>query len=899
MPCASSLDRRFPVQRISDERWRAATAANLAADHLAGYDLWVRAFIDSRPEWDQFAAFLSGSHPDELAGFVAQQRTSSLAFLVMMLTGACNADCPICFTDRRAKRGETTPAQRDTVLHQAAELGAEYVYVPGEGEPTIDRGWWQFLESCRDAGLQALVFTNGLIFSEPGTSRKYWGCEPAEAVDRLVDFPVSLYVKMWSTQPSLVGQMMRIEPGKYHFTDYDGECVPTGMVHLLERLPRERLGIEVVVERRNADEVVERIVPFAERNGLSQIIEVIQHNGRTLGNASYDPTDDQVRAVTEMLSPTSCSLATCKAVVTARGYLSPRIAILENQLPRPPRHVGDDELWTLLHSTDYLVQRRYERGCLCETEAVALAQAQHQLAGPTSIVPPSLVTEQSAADSQTGRRASGQPAGDPTPADPLPTDPTPTKATTYDLSTVAALLSDQVPHGGAVAVTGRALTRGPGLFELADGPSAVAVAGADTAEYAWVTVRGQWDAVARALRAESVDVIKQPQRRPVGSALPEYPAMRDPRLLTAIVDRSVIVNTARTWLLERGYLEVVTPMLRSASEMCLVSQAVTDRVAGRRFYLRTDPEEYLKRYLSAGVEAVFEVSTNVRDDESDETHLVEFQSLEYYRRAATFAESVELADELVRLLLAKTARGPIRWQANELALDRPFLRMPFAELYRATTGIDLADDKYRKADGLAAGLREAGLEVDVTGELVGWRRAYLEDSLGRHVAPRLRRPTWVTHFPADLALSACLDPADQRYALRAELYLPGGLELAHVYQNLVEGDELRARYDARRSHRVAAGLPYVPTNEGLMASAEAGMPPMAGGAIGLDRVLMVARGDDEIGRGLLFAREGLATVPALRSLCGTDGCGSGACGSGVCGASGCGHSSSGCGGGGR
>jgi elongation factor P--beta-lysine ligase len=142
---------------------------------------------------------------------------------------------------------------------------------------------------------------------------------------------------------------------------------------------------------------------------------------------------------------------------------------------------------------------------------------------------------------------------------------------------------------------------------------------------------------------------------------------------------------------------------------------------------------------------------------------------------------------------------------------------------------------------------------------------------------------WVTHFPADLALSSRLDPADHGRSLRAELYLPGGLELAHVYEVLVGPEELRHRYEARRSHRVAAGGTHVPTNEGLMMSAEIGMPPMSGGGIGVDRLLMAARGDARIGAGLLFAREGYHRVPdpAAGALCGSScGHGSTACGCG-------------------
>jgi hypothetical protein len=241
----ATIDRRFQVQQISEARWRQATGANLAADNLAGYAQWTTAFTDSRPDWQEFAGFLQSASRDELEGYVDRHRGESLALFVMMLTGACNADCPICFTDRRRKPGETTASQRDRVLHEAAALGAQCVYVPGEGEPTIDRDWWAFLDSCRSAGLPAVVFTNGLVFSDAYTSRKYWQCEPAETVARLADYPVSLYVKMWSTRPQLVGEMLRVDPAKYRFTDYAGTLVPEGMARLLDELPRDRLGIEV------------------------------------------------------------------------------------------------------------------------------------------------------------------------------------------------------------------------------------------------------------------------------------------------------------------------------------------------------------------------------------------------------------------------------------------------------------------------------------------------------------------------------------------------------------------------------------------------------------------------------------------------------------------------------
>ena len=385
----SGTDHRFVSQRIAMDTWERATTANMLADYAAGFQQEVLTFISTRPEFSEVARILRTSSASELAATAEQRKSHSLGFLVMMMTGQCNADCTICFTDRRAKRGELEPDARDEVLRQASALGAQYVYVPGEGEPTIDRGFWQFLDTCKQLDLHAIVFTNGLILSDESVCQRYWGMSIADGIARLAEHPVSFYVKHWSRRPELVGEMMQIDPARYHFTEWQGEPVHLGLYHLLKSFPRDRLGLEIVVERRNADEVVEELVPFAERHGLARIVEMIQHNGRTFGDGGFDPSPRQVEAVEPLLSPTSCHLATCKAVVTSRGYLSPRIAILENQLPEDRRNVRNQDLYHLLHHTDYVVEKRYILSCLCEEIPAKLAQAQN-LVGPRSIVPKSL-----------------------------------------------------------------------------------------------------------------------------------------------------------------------------------------------------------------------------------------------------------------------------------------------------------------------------------------------------------------------------------------------------------------------------------------------------------------------------------------------------------------------------
>jgi hypothetical protein len=384
-------DNRFPVQRVTHAEWLSATAASAAADHLAGYESTVDRFLAGRsePELSVLRDKLAAWPRKRLRDHVARTRQHSLAFLVLMLTGACNANCPICFTDRRRKAGELSVAERDDILRQARALGVRYVYVPGEGEPTIDAGFWQFLDTCAELGLEAIIFTNGLLFGDARAARRRWGCDPEEALGRLARYPVSLYVKFWSTDPARAAEMLGIRGERYLYRDFAGTPVPAGLARLLDGFARDRLGIEVVIERRNADEVAEQIVPFAERHGLARIVEMIQHNGRVLGDSAFDPSPSQVERTVGLLSPTSCTMATCKAVVTSRGLLSPRIAVLEHQIPGRAVDVRGTDLFELLHHTEYVVERRYEiSGCLCETLPAALAPCKLSARALAPNVPP-------------------------------------------------------------------------------------------------------------------------------------------------------------------------------------------------------------------------------------------------------------------------------------------------------------------------------------------------------------------------------------------------------------------------------------------------------------------------------------------------------------------------------
>ncbi|MEM9291120.1 MAG: amino acid--tRNA ligase-related protein [Acidobacteriota bacterium] len=842
MSGCSNVDRRFPIHRTSAERWLRATQVNLAADRAAGFSLAGQNLLDTRPDLAEFGEFVNQASPAELEDYARAHRHESLAFLVLMLTGACDADCAICFTDRRKKRGETSPEARRQLLREAAELGAQFVYVPGEGEPTLDAGWWEFLDAVREFGLHAVVFTNSLAFGDDAVARKRWGISSQQALERLLDYPVSFYNKLWSFDQKSMADMLCIAPSRVPYRRWQGMNLPTGLAAMLDVLPRERVGIEVVIERRNAREVIDDIAPFSDEHDLCRIIEIIQHNGRTLGKAEYDPSAQEVFEATKLLSVTSCVMATCKAVVTARGMVSPRIAILEHQIPEPV-NIAEGSLWQLIHSTPYIVDRRYQLQCLCELEPAQLASESDQIqVRPGSVAPAELVAQETA--------ASQSPAPNPSSARPAES-----RSIASHRYALPDLLSGVVPAGTAARVVGRVHQRNGKGWSLQDGPHTITVRGSAPPPHHWVEVEGT--------TSTSGALIQRSAARTLGAGgagtgrnLPERSFLQQPQRLQRVVERAHALRFVRATLDNDGFLEVTTPFLQSAAENCQVAQATVELGEGpeakQTAFLRTDPEEYLKRYLTAGLEAVYEISTNVRDEAPDGTHLREFQSLEYYHRGWSFADTVSYAETLVRSLWRAAAEHP----------TTPFQRLSVREAILDATGLDLDSSPLATAEGLRRAILAAGLEGEgqQPGDLISsvpealqpWRRSWVEALLDAFVCPHFTSPTWLVGYPPELALSSRVDAGR---ALRGELFAPGGLELAHVYENEVLPGVLKHRYSNRHAHRVDAGLDPRQPNEDLFASLQLGMPPMAGGAIGVDRVLMIARGEAQVGSGLLFPHE--------------------------------------------
>jgi len=428
-------------------------------------------------------------------------------------------------------------------------------------------------------------------------------------------------------------------------------------------------------------------------------------------------------------------------------------------------------------------------------------------------------------------------------------------------ASIRELLNGEFPSGEVVFFAGRLLEyQGQTLRLSSEGLqlSVELAAEIDTwpSRFAWIGVQGHWEQdTLRVSRAELV-FWQEPDMSVADAAawLPEVRVLTEPCRLEAIAKRAKLLRFAREFMEAHGFLEVQTPMLRAAPEVAYLEQCTTVAANGQVLYLRTDPEEYLKRYLTVGLEAVYEISTNVRVEEVDRDHLQEFTTLECYRRFGTLSDSIETCSALIVAALNSVGTGTITsLHGQAVDLTPPLPVRSYADVL-LTCGLEI--EQYPTTDSLAREIRERGWWEGTGGPLDQFRRTWLEWLLTNRIQPLIDRPTFVTEFPIELALSykACSDRPS--ICQRGELYLPGGFELAHVYEIMTDAAQIRERYEERLRYRVAAGLPAVALDEGLIDSAAFGMPPMSGLAVGLDRLLMLVLGKGIIGDGLLFPREG-------------------------------------------
>ena len=286
---------------------------------------------------------------------------------------------------------------------------------------------------------------------------------------------------------------------------------------------------------------------------------------------------------------------------------------------------------------------------------------------------------------------------------------------------------------------------------------------------------------------------------------------------------------------ERGFLEVETPLLVPSPGL----EIHLDAVSAGDGYLITSPEYQMKRLLAAGFERIYQVCKCFRANERGAHHASEFTMIEGYRAHAGIDAIVDDTEQLVAAVVRAVRGAPVAIVGGrEIDVRPPWKRLTVRAVMREHAGVEV--DGGEPAAELVRAVRAAGIDV---ADATAWDDAFFAAFLAR-VEPAiaaLDHAVILEDWPAPLAALARRKPDDAKTALRFEAYV-GGIELANAVDELTEADEQRARVvDDQRVRRERA-KPVYPIDEKLLAALAEGLPPSAGNALGLDRLVMLVTG---------------------------------------------------------
>jgi lysyl-tRNA synthetase class 2 len=311
--------------------------------------------------------------------------------------------------------------------------------------------------------------------------------------------------------------------------------------------------------------------------------------------------------------------------------------------------------------------------------------------------------------------------------------------------------------------------------------------------------------------------------------------------------RSRIITGIRAFLIERGFLEVETPMMHPIPGGAAAKPFVTHHNAlGVDLYLRVAPELYLKRLIVGGFPRVFEINRNFRNEGISTIHNPEFTMLEFYVAYADYHDLIVLTEELCARL-AKDILGvtTIEYQGSEINLEPPWRRWSYHQAILEVNKLESSVLKNRD-EALSAAAR-LGVEISPTAPLAHILNEIFEET----VEPNLQQPTFVTDYPIEISPLARRKDSDPSLTDRFELYI-AGREIANAFSELNDPLDQRGRFEAQAAQHAAGDEEAHRVDEDFLRALEYGMPPTAGEGIGIDRLVMLFTNQASIRDVVLF-----------------------------------------------
>ncbi len=310
--------------------------------------------------------------------------------------------------------------------------------------------------------------------------------------------------------------------------------------------------------------------------------------------------------------------------------------------------------------------------------------------------------------------------------------------------------------------------------------------------------------------------------------------------------RAQIIKEIRSFLDDRGFMEVETPILQPLYGGANARPFVTHHnTLNIDLYMRIALELYHKRLIVGGIERVFEIGKNFRNEGMDRTHNPEFTMLELYQAYADYNDMMSLTEDMI-LHIAKEVFGNevVPFGDTEISFKKPWKCASMIDLVKEESGFDASDFDFEK---IKAFCEECGIEVqktDGSGKLI-------EALFEKFVEPKLIQPTFVTDFPKEVSPLAKVKPGHPDITERFELFINGN-EYGNAFTELNDPVDQRQRLEAQSKLREMGDVEANVVDEDFLEALEYGMPPTGGLGIGIDRLIMLFTNNTSIKEVIFF-----------------------------------------------
>ena len=297
--------------------------------------------------------------------------------------------------------------------------------------------------------------------------------------------------------------------------------------------------------------------------------------------------------------------------------------------------------------------------------------------------------------------------------------------------------------------------------------------------------------------------------------------------------RANIIKGIRNYLDDLGFLEVETPVLQPLYGGANARPFTTHHNSlDQKLFLRIADELYLKRLIIGGIDRVYELSKDFRNEGMDRNHNPEFTMLEFYWAYADYEDNMDLVEAMIRDVAKNIGAQKINWGEMTIDLAKPFKRKPIFELLKEATGDDFSNISLEQ-------LREICIEHNIEVHDNANYGQMLDGLMSTLVEPNLIQPTFVIDYPKEISpLAKKHRNGDPNLVERFELFI-GTAEFANAFTELNDPIDQRERFESQEKLEKAGDEEAHPIDEDFLQAIECGMPPTAGVGIGIDRLVML------------------------------------------------------------